>query len=167
MPRLAPRSKDATSGSNDHVAGGHDGVLLGGAAGRAQVGRLPDPHPETEQRRLDALADGVDDPGAVLVRDLRRVDGGTRPGAATRLPVGRVDAGAVDPDPHLARPGIGHRPLDQRQDVGVTGHGVLDRTHALTLFPKSRCQQVSPARSWRCEAHGRSCLGVPGAPADW
>ena len=66
-------------GQQHHVAGRHDRVLLRGAAGGTQVRRLPDPDPQTQQRRLDALSDGVDDTGAVLVRDLRRVDGGARP----------------------------------------------------------------------------------------
>ena len=54
-----------------------------------------------------------------------------RPAAARRagLPVGRVHAGYVDPDPDLARPGFGHRPVDQGQDLWSTGHGVDDRSH--------------------------------------
>ena len=57
------------------MAGRQDGVLLCGAAGGTAVGRLPDPHAETQQRRIDALTDGVDHPGTILVRNLRRVDG--------------------------------------------------------------------------------------------
>ena len=56
------------------------------------MGRLPDPHAETQQRRINALTDGVDHPGTILVRNLRRVDSGPRLVAATRLPVSRVDA---------------------------------------------------------------------------
>ena len=102
-------------GQQHHVPGRHDGVLLRGAAGGTQVGRLPDPDPQAQQRRLDALPDGVDHPGAVLVRHLRRVDGDAGLAAASRLPVGRVDArsGGSAPAPRpvparapAARPGV-------------------------------------------------------------
>jgi hypothetical protein len=115
------------------VAGRYDGVLLGGAAGRTQVGGLPDPYPEAQHRCLNALTDGVDHPGAVLVRDLRRTDGEAFPRPATRLPISRVDAGAVYPDPHFTRSGVGHRTFDQREDFRATGHGILDRTHPPTV----------------------------------
>ena len=61
------------------MAGRHDGVLLCGAAGGTEVGRLPDPHPEPQQRCLNALTDGVDHAGTVLVRNLRRADGDPLP----------------------------------------------------------------------------------------
>ena len=130
------------------VAGRHDGVLLRGAAGGTQVRRLPDPDPQTQQRRLDALPDRVDHPGAVLVRHLRRVDGGARLAAATRLPVGRVDPGAVDPDPHLPGPGIGHRPLDQAS--GRRGH--RSRSTRSRACSRRYPPQVAPAP--RSEARG-------------
>ena len=117
------------------MAGRHDGVLLCGPAGGTEVGCLPDPDPQIQQRRLDALADGIDHTGAVLVRNLWRVHSRTGLAATTRLPVGRVDAGAVDPHSHLTRTGIGQRPIDEGQDVGVAGHGVLDRTHVLDVIP--------------------------------
>ena len=50
--------------------------------------------------------------------------------AATGLPVGRVHPGAMEPDPHLPRPGLGDRCLHQGQDVGIAGQGVLDCAHA-------------------------------------
>ncbi len=113
-----------------HVPGRHDGVLLGRAAGRTLVRRLPDPHPEALQRRLDALTDRVDHAGPVLIGDLRRINRRTRLATSTRLPIGRVDAGAMDPDPHLSRSGLRHRPVDELQNLRVPGHRVLDRTHA-------------------------------------
>jgi hypothetical protein len=120
-------------GQRHHLTGRHDGELLRGATGGTQVRRLPHPGPQAQQRHVDALTDGVDDSGAVLVRNLGRLHRSALGTASTRLPVGGVDARAVDPHPNLAGPRIRDRPIDQGQDVGVTGHGVLDRTHSSTL----------------------------------
>src|SRR6266567_187340 len=69
----------------------------------------PEPDPLAGATGTDALADGIDHACPVVMRYLEAVD---RPGrrAAARLPVGRVDAGQPDLDPHLAGARFG--PLD-------------------------------------------------------
>ena len=57
---------DAVGQAHDAV-GGHDGELLGGAGG-ALVGGEEQPDAVADSQPVDALADGVDDAGAVLVR---------------------------------------------------------------------------------------------------
>ena len=120
-----------------HVAGRHDGVLLRGAAGGTQVGRLPDPDPQAQQRRLDALPDGVDHPGAVLVRHLRRV----RRRRPAPLPRRDFQSVGLTPERWIRTrtspgPGSGTGRSTRRQDVRVTGHGVLDRAHAPDGIPR-------------------------------
>ena len=78
-PRLAPRSNDATSGSSTTCRAGTTAYscAVPPAGRRWAASQIQTRRPE--QRRLDALPDGVDHAGAVLVRHLRRVDGGARP----------------------------------------------------------------------------------------
>ena len=113
----------------------HEGVLLRRTFDPL-VRRLPDPDPKPEQGLLHPGTDGVDDAGTVLVRHLGRVDRDSRPGGAPGLPVGGVDPGAVEPDPHLPRAGLGQRPIDERQDVGIPGLGVDDGAHASDGNPR-------------------------------
>ncbi len=113
-----------------HVRLREDGVLLSGAALGTQVRGLPHPHAATDQGGVHPGADRIDVTRTVLVGHLGRVDGYAGSGTTTGLPVGRVHPGAMEPDPHLPRPGLGDRCLHQGQDVGVTGEGVLDCAHA-------------------------------------
>ena len=135
-PRLAPRSNDATSGSSTTWRAGTTAYscAVPPAGRRCAASQI--------QTRRPTRADSTPCPTASTTPEpswFGTCGGSTAaPGAcaATGLPVGRVDAGAVDPDPHLPRPGIGHRPLDQAQDVWVTGDGVLDRAHAPDGIPR-------------------------------
>ena len=121
VERRRVRQRDGLAGRQ------HEGLL--GCAVAAPPRGLPHPHPLADARRIDSVADGVDDAGTVLVRHpLGERPRRSRP-AEAGLPVGGVDAGHVDPNPHLARSGIGLRPVDQRQDLWSSGHGVDDRSH--------------------------------------
>ena len=127
-PRLAPTSNEAWSGSENDAAHRDERVLLRRALGPL-VGRLPDPHPPADQRRLDSLPHRVDHTGAVVVRRLRRAHRLARCIAAPRLPVGRVHARADDAHPHLAGAGLAQRLIDQRQNVGIASALVDDGSH--------------------------------------
>ena len=124
MPRLAPRSNDAPLGEYDGLARRQDHGFLRRAVG-ALPGRLPQPHTLADAGPIDALADGVDHSGAVLVRHLLR----EADPLAAGFPVGRVDPRHAHGDPHLAGSGLGHRPVDEVQDRGVAGCGVDDCAH--------------------------------------
>jgi hypothetical protein len=89
------------------VAGGHDNILGRGAEGPLPLG-LVEPDPLAHPRRLDAGADRVDNPRAVLVGDDPRKGhlGLAAPGAAA-LGVGRVDGGDGEADAHLTGAGLG------------------------------------------------------------
>ena len=103
---------------------GHLRVLRRGTPG-ALVGSLPEPHPLTDQRLVDARTDRLDNPGAIVMRDLpagrRRTTAG--------LPVGRVHPGQGHPDQHLTRIRLRDRPLDQFQHVNIAGTSIDDRLH--------------------------------------
>ncbi len=53
--------------------------------------------------------------------------------AFAALPVGRIDPGGADGDAHLVAAGLGHRDVDQAQDVGTAIGGVLDGFHEWLL----------------------------------
>src|SRR3954464_3207378 len=131
MPSAAPSSKlgsgpsrtTCRAGTTVYSAavphrrrGGRDDGVLGGGAPRPLVGRLPDPDALADQHGVDALAGGVDGAGAVLVGDLPVR---TWLGTGAGLPVGRVDPGEGEADPHLAGPGLGNRAVAQLEDVGA------------------------------------------------
>jgi hypothetical protein len=118
---------------------GRDDGELGGRPEGALIGRLPDPHPFTDEHRVDALADGVDRAGAVLVGDLA-----VRPriGGAPRLPVGRVHPGERDTHADLAVAGLGNRAVDQLEDVGTAGLAVGDGSHDGLLPAPGRATQA-------------------------
>ena len=80
-------------------------------------------------------ADGVDDAGAVLVRDLpvRSRRRRCRPG----LPVGRVHAGDGEPDADLAGAGLGDRAVGELEDVGTTRPAIGDGAHRAVLPPSA------------------------------
>src|SRR5580700_3606764 len=83
------------------MARGHDGPLRGGPP-RPAGGSHPDPYALSDAAFVDALADGVDDTGAIVMRDLEAVDR-PRGRAAPRLPVGGIDPGQRHPHLNLAR----------------------------------------------------------------
>ena len=99
---------------------------------RPLPGRLPQPDPLADGGRVDAVADRVDHPGAVLVRGSKPAGIGV---GAPGLPVGRVHAGDRHPDPDLAGPGLGHLAVDQLEDVRVTVARVDDCLHGLVPTP--------------------------------
>src|SRR4029453_14403515 len=68
-PSDAPSSKDGPAPRSTVCRAGARGVV-GLRPEGALVGRLPDPPALAHEHRIDALADGLDRPGAVLVRDL-------------------------------------------------------------------------------------------------
>ena len=132
-------------GAEQHGLPGRDDGVLGRRPEGALVGGLPDPHPLTDEDRVDALADGVDRAGAVLVRGL---PARARVGVGAGLPVGRVHAGERDADAHLAGAGLRDRPVDQLQDVGAAGAVVGDGSHAVTQPGGPRVRQGARRRPW-------------------
>ena len=85
-------------------------VLRGGAERAAQVG-LVDPDALADARRIDAVAHGVDDSRAVLVRDHDGKRHLLDAQSAAALGVRRIDRRDVDAHAHLAGAGRGERPL--------------------------------------------------------
>ena len=83
------------------------------------------------------LTDGIYDTGPVLVGHLRRIDRAAGRAALAGLPVGRVDARAVDPHADLSGPGLGHRPIDERED---TPDGVL----VVARLPRRELHRFAP-----------------------
>jgi hypothetical protein len=70
--------------------------------------------PITHGQVCDALPDGVDYPGTVLVRShLRKRQRRTGSGAQPRLPVGGVDPRDDDADTDLAGPRFNHIAIDE------------------------------------------------------
>ena len=65
------------------------------------------------RERGDALADALDDAGALVPEHGRRVAG--RVGARGRVEVGVADAAGDEPDEHLARPRLGQLELLNRE----------------------------------------------------
>jgi hypothetical protein len=95
------------------------------------VGGQVDPNSIPHRKIDDPLAECVDQTGTVLVRsDLREWRRCTIARAAPRLPVGGVDTGDENADPHLARPRLSHIAIDQPKNRRVTGSGVDNRLHA-------------------------------------
>ena len=110
---------------------------------RALVGRLPDPDPLADQHRVDALADGLDRAGAVLVGGLpvrargRRCSGtSSRSGSRRRRPRGRA------PRRGRAR-GRDGRPVPGRRD---RRGGVGDGSHRAPYPPAARAGSARPGR---------------------
>ena len=114
-------------GQHGQVADGEHDELLRGAAG-APVLREHRPDPVAHREAVDVGSDGVDDTGAVLAgHDLG--EGELAHAAGAELPVGRVDAGADDPHPDLARARVGRLALDHLEDRAVACLGVDHGTH--------------------------------------
>ena len=114
-------------GQHGQVADGEHDELLRGAAG-APVLREHRPDPVAHREPVDVRSDGVDDTGAVLAgHDLG--EGELAHAAGAELPVGRVDAGADDPHPDLARARVGRLALDHLEDRAVACLGVDHGTH--------------------------------------
>ena len=94
----------------------HGDVLRGGAEGTIGLGAV-DPHAPPNAVRIDALADLVDDPGGVAVRDHTRV-GHCRPQpTAAFLRVAWVHPRVPNPDPDLARRRLRVGQLTDLQDL--------------------------------------------------
>ena len=117
-------------GQPDRLARRHDGPLRGAAPLPATGGGEPDPDPLPDAAGVHALADGVDLPGSVLAGDLEVawLRGGPH------LPVGRVDPGDVQADPHLTRSGLRCRDLLHAQDPRSSGRAVDGCEHRGTSF---------------------------------
>jgi len=79
---------------------------------------LPEPDALPDARRIDAVADGVDRAGSILIRhDLGKRELPAAAAATARLPVGGIDARDVHGDANLARPRIWNGPLDQAKHL--------------------------------------------------
>ena len=107
----------------------------------------PDPLPGLQVR--DAVADLIDDPGAVAVRDHARIF--HRPiGTAAAADIGRIDAGSLEPNADLAWSGHRRRHLAERQHVRRRSSSLVpDRLHSVpgNAPPSSRmfCPVMKPA----------------------
>jgi hypothetical protein len=94
------------------------------------VGGQIDPNSIPDRKIDDPLADCVEQTGTVLVRsDLRERRRCTIARAVPRLPVGGVDTGDENADPHFARPRLSHLTIDQPENRRVTSSGVDNRLH--------------------------------------
>ena len=133
-PSEAPSSKVAPPGSGTACRAGsavHSAAVPHAAAGRGQ----PQPDPLADTARVHPGADRLDDPRAVLVRDLEAVDG-PRDSPGPGLMVGGVDAGGVHPDQDLARARRGPVHLLDPEDLGRMPHvPVQCCSHACRLAP--------------------------------
>jgi hypothetical protein len=139
--------------------------------------REPEPDPLADPGRVHSLADRVDHPGAVLVRDLEPVHG-ARGGAAAALVVGRVDRGHRHLDPDLAGPGLRRSQLLDPQHLGSRSMGVVQRgLHGGASCNRAavtdasfhrRPRPVPPAlpHRGRVRAPGRARPGMPAAGKD-
>src|SRR5262249_43066480 len=113
---------------------GHRGPLGSGPATAADRGQ-PQPDPLADATGIHPGADRLDDPGAVLVRDLVVVDGPRhRPGPG--LVVGGVDAGGVHADEDLTRSRLGPVHLPDLEDLGRFSHVAVQRcSHGCSVAP--------------------------------
>ena len=154
MPRQAPASKLILSGSLTACARRQRDVFGGGAEGALPL-PIPNPDPLAEARFGDAVADLVDDAGAVAVRDEAR-PGDLAGGALARFDVGRVDAGSRELDADLAGAGL------RRLDLADAQH-LACRTVLLVIGgAHARCRHLATGETkWR-----RTRVGV-GAVTNW
>jgi hypothetical protein len=84
---------------------------------RPQPGRLPQPDPLSDTRRIDPIADGIDASGAILIRhDLRKRELPIA-AAAARLPIGGVHSRDLHGNANLTRSRLWNRPLDHTEHV--------------------------------------------------
>ena len=134
-PRLAPRSNDATSGSSTTCRAGTTAYSCAvPPAGRrwaasqihtrspSSAASTPCPTASTtpEPSWFGTCGGSTATPGSLPRRVFQSV--GLTPERWIRT---RTSPG----------PGLGHRPVDEGQDVGVTGLGVLDRAHGTDGIP--------------------------------
>ena len=99
-------------GQRNRTVCGQDGVFLRSAGGTFMGGE-EDPHPVPHPEAGNALADGVDNSGSVLVgHHLIKRD----TGACTGFPVGGIHPGDGDADPHFTGSGLRDAALGQGQD---------------------------------------------------
>src|SRR6185503_12275565 len=105
------RDAEAGAGFEAHIVRqldrlrGRQRDKFGGGAERALPLPVPQPDPFADARLRHAVADRVDDAGAVTVRDDAR-PGDLAGRALARFDVGGVDAGGGELDPHFARAGL-------------------------------------------------------------
>ena len=107
----------------------------------AALGREERDHRVADRDVLDALADRLDDPGALVAEHGGRVAG--RVGAGGGVEVGVADAAGHEPHQHLARLGVGELDLLHVQRLAeLLQHG---GAHPHPASPLSRSRTRSPA----------------------
>ena len=135
-PRGHAGNAERGAGRERHVGGqrrhqmfGQRNVFGRGAEGAAVALAVeqPDPLPDAEPR--DAVADLVDDPGAIAVGDhARKFHRAIAAGAAADI--GRIDAGGLQPDADFARAGHRRRHVAIGQHIGCGARALVpDRLH--------------------------------------
>src|SRR5579859_2534092 len=146
-------------GHRDCPRRGNNAALRGRAPAPAG-GSHQGPHPLAEPPLVNAVADRVDHACPVMVRDLEPVDRARRSSAAG-FPVGRVDAGVLDPDPDLAGPRLGRGDVLDPQHLAARAVLVIKRSsHALAAWTsRSGSAPLSPDHRTAPEC-GR---GIPAA----
>ena len=108
---------------------GQRDVFGRGAEGAAVALAVEQPDPLADAKPRDAVADLIDDPGAVAVGDHAGIfHRAIAAGAAADI--GRVDAGGFQPDPDFARAGHRRRHVAKAQHIGRGARALVpDRLH--------------------------------------
>ena len=131
-------------GKRHRLTRGQGDVLLRGSVDPLP-GRFPEPHPPADPGRVDALTDGIDGAGPVLVRDDLRVHELARRAAASRLPVSRIHARHRHAYAHLPGSRLGHWAIDQTHHVGLTGLRIHHCSHAAASSSDTRASTSNSA----------------------
>ena len=147
MPRQAPDSKLMLCGSLTACAAGSAIYSRGGAEGALPL-PVTDPHPLADARGGDAVADLVDDAGAVAVRDDAR-PGDLAVGALARFDVGRVDTRGRKLDANLAGAGLRRFDLGRRATPRAPNRSARNRRPAWLISSAAARYHAAPPRNRR------------------
>ena len=141
-----------------------------GAEGAAVALAVEEPDPLTDLKPRHAVADLIDDAGAVAVGDHARIfHRAIAAGAAADI--GGIDAGGLEPDADFARSGLRRRHLAEGQDIGRRTRALVpDRLHSVpgNAPPSSRMfwPVMKPALAPHRNAQARpNSSGSPKRPA--
>src|SRR5699024_8748244 len=137
---------------------GGRGHVVGVALGPERIGQQAEPlvaGPETRDPAPDLLAHA----GQVPAEDERWL--AQEPAVLAVLPIGRVDAGGLDPPQHLVGAGLRARGVDHLEDIGLA-EGALDYcTHAGGTAHAPRVSARAVRRhAGRAASPWRGCAGA-------